>query len=177
MRANPCALRGYEAHIRSLCYTRSSRIHRAPRQQSAQLVNRFSSVVIVEFRDEAYAPIAHLLELLGVAVFRAESATELAGKMLRHSPELVLLSDNQHDESAWLTSAKLRLIDANRSVWIYSPEPPSAIDQWLSMATSRDVIVYGGVLHRLLDLLQCRLSQAGTPVDRIPEGGQQRSVA
>lgn len=177
MRATSCALRGYEAHIRSLCYTGPNRTHTTPRRQSTQTVKRFNSAVIADFRDEAYAAIAHLLEQLGITVFRAENATELASSMVRHSPELVLLSSTQPDESTWLTSAKLRIIDTSRRVWIYAPEPPSALDEWLSMARTDDVIIYGGVLHRLLELLRDRLSPKLSPVDRLTNDGHHRTVA
>jgi len=89
----------------------------------------------------------------------------------------VLLSGTQPDENAWLTSAKLRIIDASRSVWIYVPEPPSAIDEWLSMASTDDVIVYGGVLDRLLDLLRSRLAPKSTPSNSVTKDGKRRRVA
>jgi len=126
------------------------------------------SVVIVDFRDEAYASIAGLLKHYGLNIYRAENASELAGKLVSKSPELVLLSGMQPDENAWLTSAKLRIIDANRSVWIYAPELPSAIDEWLSMARTDDMIVYGGVLQRLLDQLRVRLSSGFVFSDVTP---------
>jgi len=137
----------------------------------------FSSVVIVDFRDEVYASIAELLKHQGLITYRAECASELAGTLVSKNPELVLLNGTQSDESAWLTSAKLRIIDANRPVWIYSPESPSALDEWLSMARADDVIVYGGVLHRLLDLLSVQLSSYTTPTDGMANRRHHRKAA
>ncbi len=98
------------------------------------------------------------MEHQGLIIYQAKNASELASQLVSKSPDLVLLNGTQPDENAWLTSAKLRTINAGRPVWIYAPEPPSAIDGWLSMARTNDVIVYGGVLHRLLDQLRARLS-------------------
>jgi len=159
MRANCCALRGLEGHIRSLCYSRQSQIQSSPKQQATKpAAKSIRSVVVVDFRDEAYASIACLLEHHGFTIYQARNASELASKLVSKSPDLVLLNSTQPDENAWLTSAKLRTIDASRPVWIYAPEPPSAIDEWLSMSHTDDVMVYGGVLHRLLDQLRSRLS-------------------
>ncbi len=177
MRAVSCALRGYEAHIRSLCYTRQSQFHNSPQPQKSQPVRSINSVVVVDFRDEAYASIANLLEQHGLIIYRAENSPELADKLVRHNPDLVLLSGTQPDESAWLTSAKLRIIDSRRPVWVYSPKPAGAMDQWLSMAGIDDVIVYGGVLHRLLDLLRSRLSPKSAPSNSVTKDGKRRSVA
>ncbi|WP_148074316.1 hypothetical protein [Bythopirellula goksoeyrii] len=58
-----------------------------------------------------------------------------------------------------MTSAKLRLVDSSRPVWIYTPKPASALDQWLSMAGIDEVIVYGGVLDTLVDSLHDRMSR------------------
>jgi len=177
MLATACTLRGFEGHIRSQCYTRQSRFHNSPEPQKPQPAKSINSVVVVDFRDEAYASIANLLEQHGLIIYRAENATELAGKLVSKSPELVLLNGSQPDENAWLTSAKLRIIDASRSVWIYVPEPPSAIDEWLSMASTDDVIVYGGVLDRLLDLLRSRLAPKSTPSNSVTKDGKRRRVA
>ncbi|NOY29834.1 MAG: hypothetical protein GXP28_06550 [Planctomycetes bacterium] len=138
----------------------------------------------MDFRDEVYAPIACLLENFGLITYRAENSSELAGKLVSKRPDLVLLHGSQPDENTWLTSAKLRTIDVSRPVWIYSPEPPSALDRWLSMVGD-DVIVYGGVIHRLLDLLQNRLSPKIVPACRFareksrgkPKERQHRTVA
>ncbi len=164
MLANSCALQGLQGHVRSHCYTRQSPMPRPP-QPRTPFARSIRSVVIVDFREETYASIAGLMKHYGLDISRAENASELAGKLVSKSPELVLLNGTQPDENAWLTSAKLRTIDANRPVWIYAPEPPSAIDEWLSLARTDDMIVYGGVLQRLLDQLRARLSS-----DRVPSG-------
>jgi CheY-like chemotaxis protein len=114
----------------------------------------------LEFRDEVYANIASLLEQLDLVLHRAENTTELARQVVRNNPDLILLNGTQPDESAWLTCAKLRIIDSSRPVWIYAPTSASAIDQWLSMASIDEVVVYGGVLDILLSALSDRLSQS-----------------
>ena len=177
MRANCCPLHGLERTTPSPHYTHQSRIQSSPQLKTFQPDQGVRSVIVVDFRDEVYAPIAHLLKHHGLITYRAENASELAGKLVRESPDLVLLNGTQPDENAWLTSAKLRIVDASRSVWIYSPEPPSALDEWLSMARTDDLIVYGGVLHRLLDLLQERLSPVDVSSHRMPDDGQHRTVA
>jgi len=177
MHTTRSAPQGIEQYTRSLCYPCPSRIHRFPQSQASVPDRSIRSVVIVDFRDEVYASIARLMNHHGLITYRVESISELTGRLVRYSPELVLLSGTQPDESAWLASAKLRIIDANRPVWIYSPEPPSALDAWLSMVRPNDVIVYGGVLQRLLDLMQDRLFPDVTPIKCSTSDGERRTVA
>ena len=127
-------------------------------KQSLRYSATIDALIVVEFRDEVFAAIAQLLRCYNLPAYRARSAPELAETLGRHQAELILLSATQPDESAWLTSAKLRIVDSYRSVWIYTPNRPSAIDEWLSMAGVDDVIDYGGVLHSLIDSLQLRLA-------------------
>lgn len=137
-------------------FVRKSRIHSSVCRQAANPNKRINSVVLLEFRDEVYASVACLLEQLDLIAYRAENSTELARQVVRNNPDLVLLNGNQPDESAWLTCAKLRIIDSSRPVWIYAPKSASAIDQWLSMTSIDEVVVYGGVLDILLGaLLTC----------------------
>ncbi|WP_425399233.1 hypothetical protein [Aeoliella sp.] len=158
MLASTCALRGLEGYAKSVEFVGQNSIRR--REQPMRSRGRsaaIGAVIVAEFRDEVYASIQQLLRRYGITTYRAQNATELAGAMVRHRTELVLLSATQPDESAWLSSAKLRILDSHRSVWIYTPTRPSALDEWLSMAGADDVIVYGGVLHSLIDSLQLRL--------------------
>ena len=134
------------------------------------------SVVIVEFRDEIYASVAGLLRQFGFITERVNSAADLAKKLNRNSPHLVLLSATQPDESAWLTCAKLRILDTSLMVWMYAPKAPSDLDQWASMSGINDVIVYGGVLQRLLDLLQDRLFPDVNPIKHSISDGKRRTV-
>jgi len=178
MRANCYTLQGLQGHIRSHCYTRQNLTPPPPQLHARKpALRNIRSVVVMDYRDEAYASIASLLEQQDLSIFRAENTFELAGKLVREKPDLVLLNGTQPDENVWLTSAKLRIIDASRPVWIYVSEPPSALDMWLSMADTEDVIVYRGVLHKLLDLLQDRLSLKMTPCDRMTNDDQRRTVA
>lgn len=167
MITSACALQGLEGYARSIEFRKqSNRLRRQPkdtRQQSATI----GAVIVVEFRDEVFAAIAQILRRHKLVTYRAKNATELAGLIVRRQTELVLLSATQPNESAWLTSAKLRIIDAYRSVWIYTPNRPSALDEWLSMAGADDVIVYGGVLQSLIDSLELRLAFREVPVEHV----------
>jgi len=174
MRATCCALPGFEEHINHLRSLRQYRICNFPNLQTPQPVEKIRCAVILDFRDEVYASIAGLLKECGLIAYRAENTSELAGKLVSKKPDLVLIHGMQPDENAWLTSAKLRTIDANRPVWIYSPEPPSELDRWLSMVDREDVFVYGGVIHRLLDLLQNRLSPEMAPINPVATDDQRR---
>lgn len=137
---------------------RQSGIHGSVSRQTSNSNKRINSVVLLEFRDEVYATIACLLEQLHFVAYRAENSTELARQVVRNSPDLVLLNGTHPDESAWLTCAKLRIVDSSRPVWVYTPKSASAIDQWLSMASSDEIIIYGGVLDVLHSALSDRLS-------------------
>ncbi len=148
-----------EVKARSLSFSRQCRNRHSTCPQMASSNRSIDSVVIADFRDEVYASLASLLKQLGLDIYRAENATELATQVVRNNPDLVLLSATQPDESSWLTSAKLRLVDSTRPVWIYAPKPASALDQWLSMAGIDEVIVYGGVLNTLVDSLRDRILQ------------------
>lgn len=183
MFSNYCALQGLQGHVRSHCYTSRSQVLDTPQPRTRKAIARsIRSVVVVDFRDEVYASIACMLEHQGYIIYQVKNTIELASKLVSKNPDLVLLNGSQPDENAWLTSAKLRTINASRPVWIYAPEPPSAIDEWLSMARTNDVIVYGGVLHRLLDQLRNRLlpGLAFTdvkPIETADNVGYRKAVA
>lgn len=153
-------LRDVEEEFGSVAFIRHSRIRNSVCRQKSNPTRKISSIVLLEFRDEVYVTIASLLEQLDIVIHRAENTTELARQVVRNTPDLVLLSGTQTDESSWLTCAKLRIIDTSRPVWIYAPKPASAIDQWLSMASIDEIVVYGGVLDILLSALSDRLSQS-----------------
>lgn len=159
MIAHVRAQRGLDEYARSVEF--GSQINSGRREHTKQAsrgVAKIKTVIVVEFRDEVFASIVLLLRRYRIVAYRARSTSELAGVMVRHQAELVMLNATQPDESAWLTAAKLRIIDAYRSVWVYTPGRPNALDEWLSMVGTDDVIVYGGVLQSLLDSLQIRLS-------------------
>ncbi|QDV73755.1 hypothetical protein [Botrimarina mediterranea] len=162
MLASECAPRDVEGHVSTTGFCSPSKARQPKPREVILNSETIGSVIVVEFRDEVYASIETLFQQHGLVMDRAESATELADKLVRHKAELVLINGTQPDESAWLTSAKLRIIDAYRSVWIYTPKGPSAIDEWLSMAGADDIIVYGGILHSLIDALQHRLASRAT---------------
>lgn len=167
MITSACALRGLEGCAKSVEFRNQSNLCRRQLKNTRPQSATIGAVIVVEFRDEVFAAIAQLLRRYKLVTYRAESAIELASVMVRHQAELVLLSAMQPDESAWLTSAKLRIIDSYRSVWIYTPKPPSALDEWLSMAGADDVIVYAGVLQSLIDSLQLRLEFREAPAGRV----------
>ncbi|WP_425399037.1 hypothetical protein [Aeoliella sp.] len=152
-----CVLSGVDGDVRGFESGNPGRYGRCPQKRQLLHSSAIGAAIIVEFRDEVYASVERLMHGYGIVTHRARSAAELSVAMVRHRAELVLLSATQPDESAWLTSAKLRIIDSYRSVWIYTPQQPGALDEWLSMAGADDVIVYGGVLHSLIDSLQFRL--------------------
>lgn len=167
MLTSTCMLRGLEGYAKSVGFENRSASPRCQLKETRKPFATIGSVAVVEFRDEVFASIAHLLRRYKLETYRAENATELAGLIVRRQTELVLLSATQPDESAWLTSAKLRIIDAHRSVWIYTPNRPSALDEWLGMAGVDDIILYGGVLHSLIDSLQLRLAFREAPARRV----------
>lgn len=168
MLASSCALRGLEGYAKSIVFrSRNNCNSREQRQKSRMQSAKVETVVVLEFRDEVFASIAQLLRRYKLVTYRARSTSELAVIMIRHRTELVLLNATQPDESAWLTSAKLRILNLQRATWIYTPHRPSAIDEWLSMAGADDVIVYGGVLQSLIDSLQIRLSYQQAVAGRI----------
>ena len=178
MRASHSFLKGLEGQVQNLSNARQNAIRASVNAQPLRIAKNTCSVVIEEFRDEVYASISHLLRHLGFATYRVENAFDLAGSLVRHSPDLVLLSSTQPEESVWLTSAKLRIIDSQRPVWIYSPEPPGALDDWLSMAGIDEIIVYGGVLHKLLDIIRVRLLiEESLDADRVVDDEKRSTVA
>jgi hypothetical protein len=162
------AQRSIEEYRRSIEFASQISLRRreATKQASRDLA-KIKTVIVVEFRDEVFASIDLLFRRYRLVAYRAKSTSELAGVMVRHQAELVVLNATQPDESAWLTAAKLRIIDAYRSVWVYTPGRPNALDEWLSMVGTDDVIVYGGVLQSLLDSLQIRLSFLHTAAGRM----------
>lgn len=153
-----CILRSQDGHVRIAGFKHLSREQRLALAPARHKCKKDKSVILVEFRDEVYAPVSGLLRQLGFVTDRVNRSNNLAAKLISNPPDLVLLNAMQPDESAWLTCAKLRILDASLPVWIYSPNLPGALDQWVSMARINDVIIYGGVLSTLLQRLEQRIT-------------------
>ena len=157
MITSTCEMHGLDGHAKSISFHNN----RYPRLHQPSKSNRnnasINTVIVVEFRDEVYAAIAEFSKQNGLVTCQAKNATELASKVVRHKAELVLVNGTQPDESAWLTSAKLKIVDASRAVWIYAPERPNALDTWLSMAGIDDIIVYEDAIPLLIEHLERRV--------------------
>ena len=124
---------------------------------------RLRGVCIVEFRDEVFAGLRPLFESCGVRVDRAESAGDVQSRVSRLKPDLLLISGNMPDESGWIICAKLRIRQRTPPAWIYLPQAPHLPAQWLEVSGADEVIVYGGVLPRLVDEIRQRVDQQPQP--------------
>ncbi len=144
------------AYARSVLH--GSNCQQARRTNCAQL--QFPRhVLIVEFRDEIYASLRHVLEDEGLSVSRAEKASEVAAKSSGTSQDLVLINEAMPDESGWLISSKLHLSNTRRRLWVYTAKRLYCLKEWQKLAGVEHVFCYGGDLLQLVLGLRARINQ------------------
>lgn len=120
-------------------------------------------ILVVEHRDEVFARLAADLGRTGLRVHRAETATRAAHHHARRPADLILLSAQMPDESAWLASQKLRMTDAEVPVWIYSAwATPTDVDM-ANFVHADELIDYGGDVWNLTDQVADRLNDPFSP--------------
>ena len=79
------------------------------------------TILLVEYRDEVFARIAADLAATGVVVQRAGNGAEASRVHARRGVNLLLVNADLPDGSGWLLSSKLRMVDPEVSIWIYTP--------------------------------------------------------
>jgi len=114
-------------------------------------------VLIVEFRDEIYASLSRVLEDEGLTVSRAEKASEVAAMSSGTSRDIVLINEAMPDESGWLISAKLRLSNTPRRLWMYTAKKLYCLQDWQELAGVEHSFCYGGDLLRLILALRAQI--------------------
>ncbi|NOY40608.1 MAG: response regulator transcription factor [Planctomycetes bacterium] len=115
-------------------------------------------VLIVEFRDEIYASLSRVLEDEGLTVSRAEKASEVAAMSSGTSRDIVLINEAMPDESGWLISAKLRLSNTPRRLWMYTAKKLYCLQEWQELAGVEHSFCYGGDLLRLILALRAQIN-------------------
>lgn len=115
-------------------------------------------VLIVEFRDEIYASLSRVLEDEGLTVSRAEKASEVAAMSSGTSRDIVLINEAMPDESGWLISAKLRLSNTPRRLWMYTAKKLYCLQDWQELAGVEHSFCYGGDLLRLILALRAQIN-------------------
>ncbi len=144
-----------------VAYARSVALQ-SSRQQTRRSVSVQSSlprhVLIVEFRDEIYASLSRVLEDEGLAVSRAEKASEVAAMSSGTSRDIVLINEAMPDESGWLISAKLRLSNTPRRLWMYTAKKLYCLQDWQELAGVEHAFCYEGDLLRLILALRAQIN-------------------
>jgi len=144
-----------------VAYARSLALQ-SRRQQTRRSASTLSlltrHVLIVEFRDEIYASLSRVLEDEGLSVSRAEKASEVAAMSSGTSQDIVLINEAMPDESGWLISAKLRLSNTPRRLWMYTAKKLYCLQEWQELAGVEHSFCYGGDLLRLILALRAQIN-------------------
>jgi len=117
----------------------------------------FSTIVLVEQRDQVFARLAIRLASSGLRVLRARNATQAIGCYLREPTALLVVDADRPGESVWLLAAKLHLTHPGAGVWAYmhrSSAYDAAAAEFLGV---EELIEYGHDPSRLTRELFARL--------------------
>lgn len=106
-------------------------------------------VLVVEFRNHAFAMLKCRLEEHQCQVARAVVGSEVAAEVMRCAPDLILVNERMPDESGWLIACKLRLTQLSSPVWLYQAGMPRSLSDWKKFCGVNTVLAYDGVLRRL----------------------------
>jgi len=85
----------------------------------ATVVENPTTVLLVEHRDEVFLQLVSNLATLGVRVVWAAHATEAIRRYVHCPTDLLIVSGDLPDESAWLLTAKLHLTHPAARTWVY----------------------------------------------------------
>ncbi len=137
----------------------------APDAEEAACDRRVPTALLVEFRDEVFIRIATDLAQTGMRVIRACSATEALELAVATRPALILANVDQPDQSGWLLTAKLRIIDPRVRVWLYQPRSSTYQALMAEFLDVEELLDYQGDLFRLSDTIVQLLDNAPEPID------------
>lgn len=115
------------------------------------------TAVLVEHRDEVFARIATDLAEAGLRVIRAKSAIGALRRCARCEPSFVLANIDLPDQSGWLLTAKMRLVDPDVPVWLYQPHSSPYHAGTAKYLDVDEVLDYGGDLLGLSDTIRALL--------------------
>jgi CheY-like chemotaxis protein len=129
------------------------------------------TVLLVEHRDEVFARIASDLAAAGILVQRVSRGTEASRIFARSAVDLVLISSSLPDVSGWLLSKKLRMLDPDACIWIYTPRASAADISMANFVLADELIEYHGDLWRLAGEIADRLGVSLATTAESPSGG------
>ena len=107
------------------------------------------TILLVEHRDEVFARIGSDLAAAGILVHRVYRGTDASRILAQRAVDLVLISASLPDVSAWLLSKKLRMVNPEVAVWIYTPEATADDVSMANFVLADELIEYHGDLWRL----------------------------
>jgi DNA-binding NtrC family response regulator len=130
------------------------------------------TVLLVEHRDEVFARLAADLVALGVRVERAGNGAEVSRTYGRGNVDLLMINAALPDVSGWLLSRKLRLIDPEVAIWLYTPQASADEVSMANFVMADELIEYDGNLWRLSGEIADRLgTPAEVPLPRLSNRG------
>ncbi|MGO8688828.1 MAG: response regulator [Thermoguttaceae bacterium] len=129
------------------------------------------TILLVEHRDEVFARIASDLAAGGILVQRVSRGAEASRIFARSAVDLVLVNAELPDESGWLLSKKLRMLDAEACIWIYTPRASAADVSMANFVMADELIEYHGDLWRLAGEIADRLGVSLGTTAESPSGG------
>jgi len=129
------------------------------------------TVLLVEHRDEVFARIASDLAAAGILVQRVSRGMEASRIFARSAVDLVMISALLPDVSGWLLGQKLRMLDPEACIWIYTPRASAADVSMANFVMADELIEYRGDLWRLAGEIADRLGVPQEPTATAQAGG------
>jgi len=117
----------------------------------------FHRVLLVEYRDEVFIRLAADLAEAGILVQRASSAEEASRRHPHCRADLILVHALLPDENGWLLVQKLRAVDREVPIWVYTPWASSSEAALAEFVQADALIYYRGDLLRLASQLLERM--------------------
>ncbi len=125
----------------------------APDAGNSSSDRRAPTALLVEFRDEVFIRLATDVARTGMRVIRACSADEALELASATTPSLVLANVEQPDQSGWLLTAKLKMIDPCLRVWLYLPRSSTYQALMAEFLDVEELLAYRGDLLGLSDMV------------------------
>ena len=106
-----------------------------------------------------------------MVVQRAGNGAEASRIHARRGANLLLVNADLPDGSGWLLSSKLRMVDPEVSIWIYTPRALSNEVSMANFVAADELIEYGGDLWRLSGEIASRLGIPHEAAASLSGGG------
>ena len=112
-------------------------------------VRPLGTVLLIEHRDEVFAPLERELRRIGRRVYRASRSEDVMRIHIDTKIDMTLSNYELPDSSCWLTAAKLRMFDGTARIWLYTVRHTIRDRLWAALLGIEKVVPYDGDLFDL----------------------------